>query len=1000
MNRVFLLTALLFAFFSFFSASGVTWHVDGSVPASGDGTSWENALKTIQEGIDASSNGDTVLVAEGTYIENIKFNGKNITLTSTDPLDSTVVANTIIDGNQSGSVVTFSGTENETCTLSGFTITNGGPGVLGGTQGRPCHATIENNVITCNNVIGLAGRENGGGLCYCDGMIENNIIRGNWAGICGAGLYDCDGTIMNNRIIGNESSEDGGGLGECDGTIQNNLIAGNTAGESGAGLSFCGGTILNNTIADNSGEGISACYGSIVNCVVWGNTIRVPRWQIPYSPLPSFSCIQDWERGGEGNISEDPRFVDSKSGDYRLKEGSPCINAGANFYWFAWPQRDLDGNCRLWGDRVDIGCYEFSSCADSDGDLLSDGTERSLAPAPTDPNNDDSDGDGLRDGLELLRGSDPMSLTPPRSAHVPSGTPTIQEALCLAVKGEVINVEPGVYQENVRFCPTDVVLRNSGYADPNWERSLGEVVIDGGGAGPAVSFEGSETPACVLAGFTIRNGRAGLGGGIRGGTRGRHTRATICDNVVTFNSAGRGGGIALCDGTIRGCNISLNSAEQGGGGLAFCHGLIEDNTISASSTSADSFHARGGGVLDCDGTIQNNSIVDNTVPGPLGVGGGLADCDGMIRNNEISGNSAHYGGGLSGCHGRIDSNTITGNAAHGVGGGLHDCDALIQNNTIADNVAPGPWAAGGGLEGCHGTIQNNAITGNFAAEDGGGLYFCNGTVHNNSIVRNSAQSAGGGVACCEGTIQNNTITCNSAGEYGGGLYWCPGTIQNNTITGNRAELGGGLDYCEGTIQNNTITGNSAESSGGGLDDCYGAIGNCIIWRNAAPQGAQLYGSSVPAYSCILDWAGGGEGNIADDPLFADPDGPDDDPDTYEDNDYRLLSDSPCIDGGKNEQWMWEAVDLDGNPRIWKGTVDMGAYEYGSFPFKITEVVQAGGSRLTWTSRAGDIYTVWSCDDLLGGSWTEQETVPSGGETTVWSDPDTSSSRKFYRIEVR
>ena len=86
---------------------------------------------TIQEAIDAARNGDAVIVHPGLYYENIRFNGKNIALRSLDPDDEETVASTLIDGQQRDSVVTFAGTEGETCLLSGFTITNG-QGVNGG----------------------------------------------------------------------------------------------------------------------------------------------------------------------------------------------------------------------------------------------------------------------------------------------------------------------------------------------------------------------------------------------------------------------------------------------------------------------------------------------------------------------------------------------------------------------------------------------------------------------------------------------------------------------------------------------------------------------------------------------------------------------------------------------------------------------------------------------------------------------------------------------------
>ena len=138
-SRLLISATLLFLFFGLSTDSPcATWYVDASVASSGDGTTWETALQTIQQGINAATDGDTVLVAQGTYVENIGFKGKNIVLTSTDPLDPQIVEKTIVDGNDSGSVVTFTGAENYPCTLSGFTIRNGtaqaGAGICGGTD--------------------------------------------------------------------------------------------------------------------------------------------------------------------------------------------------------------------------------------------------------------------------------------------------------------------------------------------------------------------------------------------------------------------------------------------------------------------------------------------------------------------------------------------------------------------------------------------------------------------------------------------------------------------------------------------------------------------------------------------------------------------------------------------------------------------------------------------------------------------------------------------------
>jgi uncharacterized ion transporter superfamily protein YfcC len=88
---------------------------------------------SIQTGIDSSSNGDTILVQPGIYIENINYTGKNVTVASLYLItgDTSYVYNTIIDDSgfnlsgTYGSVVTFHTNENSLAQLIGFLITNG-----------------------------------------------------------------------------------------------------------------------------------------------------------------------------------------------------------------------------------------------------------------------------------------------------------------------------------------------------------------------------------------------------------------------------------------------------------------------------------------------------------------------------------------------------------------------------------------------------------------------------------------------------------------------------------------------------------------------------------------------------------------------------------------------------------------------------------------------------------------------------------------------------------
>lgn len=203
------------------SAATITVNWDGS----GDYT-------TIQAAINAAVSGaDTIIVAEGTYDENINFGGKNLILTSTNPNNPVVVYGTVIEESSChGPVVKFTGTENNTCLLTGFTITGGCGGFGGGIEGNGTEASIIKCVLTGN--IGFVG----GGACQCFGIVKDCVITGNEAQY-GGGLAECDGTIsdISNCLIMNNYSEiDGGGLYDCSAEITNCLITHNVAEWAGA----------------------------------------------------------------------------------------------------------------------------------------------------------------------------------------------------------------------------------------------------------------------------------------------------------------------------------------------------------------------------------------------------------------------------------------------------------------------------------------------------------------------------------------------------------------------------------------------------------------------------------------------------------------------------------------------------------------------------------------------------------------------------------------------
>ena len=339
-----------------------------------------------------------------------------------------------------------------------------------------------------------------------------------------------------------------------------------------------------------------------------------------------------------------------------------------------------------------------------------------------------------------------------------------------------------------------------------------------------------------------------------------------------------------------------------------------------------------------------------------------ADDDGFLN---ISDNSYHVVTG-SGTNPTaiLDGFTISGGNAEMLGGG--GMRNLSGSPTITDCTFSGNLAGqGGGMynELASPTLIAVRFIGNLAyladgAEDprGGGMYNYKSNPRledclfaNNSAGASAGDGGDGGAIFCgqsSPTLVNCIIRANTARRLGGGMMsWWGGspTLVNCLFNGNSAgERSGALDNLEDTIRltNCTFTGNSAPSAGG----IYNKNGepvlvNCIFWGNNDDGGdvesAQISDANetepalVIDYSCVQGWSGvlGGTGNIGTNPSFVDADGADNILGTEDDN-LRPAEGSRCIDAGDNLALLpFVITDLDGKPRIIRGVVDMGAYEF-------------------------------------------------------------------------
>ncbi|MHC4394473.1 MAG: right-handed parallel beta-helix repeat-containing protein [Planctomycetota bacterium] len=313
---------------------------------------------TIQAAIEACDDFDTVIVAPGKYFgsdnRDINFDGKPITVRSSDPNDPQIVNATVIDCEGEPGFV-FNTWETPDSTIAGLTIINAHGGLLGGA------VSCSNSSPSIINCVFINNSATFGGAIACTATNTRPKITG------------C-------KIMANSASFAGGAIycSNASPKITDSIIIANSAQYGGAIYShnvgepvITGCTITENTAAILAG-GIY-CYGSsnmtVTNTILWDNTaaeIFVDDTSIQLSycdiqdPDNNIICgsggIVNW---GEGNIDADPYFVDPNSGDYHLLSYSQGIDGGDPNYVVGPGETDLDGNPRVINGRIDMGAFEF-----------------------------------------------------------------------------------------------------------------------------------------------------------------------------------------------------------------------------------------------------------------------------------------------------------------------------------------------------------------------------------------------------------------------------------------------------------------------------------------------------------------------------------------------------------------------------------------------------------------------------------------------------------------
>ncbi|MFN2283536.1 MAG: InlB B-repeat-containing protein, partial [Anaerolineae bacterium] len=330
------------------------------------------------------------------------------------------------------------------------------------------------------------------------------------------------------------------------------------------------------------------------------------------------------------------------------------------------------------------------------------------------------------------------------------------------------------------------------------------------------------------------------------------------------------------------------------------------------------------------------------------------------------------------------------------------------------------------------------FSGNFAAVAGGGL-FNDGDRGTSSPVLtdilfsgNQAGARGGGMHNEQNsspTLTNVVFRGNQATWGGGLIVW--GASETNTpklsnvlFSGNQAIRGGGMALANTvggprlSLTNVTFSSNRADQ-GGGILTTQGALTltNVILWGNTAITGTQMYMVATDTVlnttliqsstNAIYDPDGTltyGPGILTDDPQFVNPITATVAPTTL--GDYHLQMSSPAIDAGDNAAVAGITTDLDGNPRILGGTVDLGPYEaLTTNVYTLTLAVEGNGTTTpptgphVYEENAVVPITATADSGWEFAGWLGDVATPSAAATTVTMNADKTVTATFSEMAI-
>jgi len=840
---------------------------------------------TIQAAIDASQDGDTVMIIPGTYKglgnRDIDFGGKKICVRSMNPDDPNIVEATVIDceGTETDKHrgFYFQNEETEESVVSGITIKGGyhdyggainiknsSPGLYknrfisnqSGFDGAAIYVNQASEAVEIqwNTFTGNLSHRHGGSIVANKSQvvhITDNVFLDNVATEYAGAVHlsSVDSCILKrNEFHANIASFGNGGAADSyssEGLISDNVFTNNSALLGGA-LSFRGYSnfqIKNNTISQNealSGEG-GGIYANYSMCYILNNMILENKasssgggmW-FHWSPVVlKNNLIQNNQAPENGTaMGGHASTVTAVNNIVSTDPCSPDLNTSVALIKLNFCTVWLLVNNIIWGQSPSFSIHNRSQVHmyysnTADGYLLGQNGNISADPSF---NPDFS-----------LKDDSPCKYTGHSAFVDEDGT-----RCDIGLFGDML---PSI------AIPSTLYVNQTNENGP-WSGSLDQPYRY---IWEALWVASPESTIYVAPG-------------------------TYYENPVIYKHDIRliGTGIeqTVLDGQMKGQLIQVHDA---------------DGFEISGFTLTQGYGAHGGALTI--GRSQGVSIHDNLITKNRGIryAGGI-----MVRNQsqvEIQNNVITYndygnvypqrGGGIiieGDASADIIGNLISYNRINGDGGGIWaNGDTIIQCNTIMGNYA---GVLGGGmlLKGDNMVVENNLICGNKAIQ-GAGIYLMN---------------------CSIRSFKNLTITENLTTDRGGGMM---------------------ADNSSATLMNTIIWNNRAENPSLQMDIINKS--QLFVFFSDIPDGIE---DVFIEQDVLLNW---GFGNIQDDPLFVQNgswdqgEKPDDiSDDIWTEGDYHLQYTSPCLNAGdfQNELYVSQC-DIDGESRVAQGRIDIGADEY-------------------------------------------------------------------------